>query len=172
MCIRDRYYRVLGVDATASPQQLKRAHRDLVQVWHPDRFTANPRLQKLAAAKLLEINHAYDALRSKAPEPKSAPPVTRPPRPARRSRRPRHRRCGFRFRRLGSQRVVCVIDLEQLRRGELLQPGIGREPVRMPDLHQVTVGALQLLRRRGRIDSEHTIIPVSYTHLTLPTSDL
>jgi hypothetical protein len=78
----EHYYRVLGVKASASPEELKRAHRDLVQVWHPDRFTANPRLQKLAAAKLLEINQAYAVLRSGcvatdlAPEPepvRSAP---------------------------------------------------------------------------------------------------
>src|SRR5215813_5365257 len=74
----DHYYRVLGVDSSASPEELKRAHRDLVQVWHPDRFTANPRLQKLAQEKLLEINAAYDALRFHTP----ADPVEAPPAPA------------------------------------------------------------------------------------------
>src|SRR5258708_36539721 len=61
---RNRYYRVLGLDAGASPDQLKRARRDMVQVWHPDRFTANSRLQKMAQEKLREINEAYEKLKS------------------------------------------------------------------------------------------------------------
>jgi hypothetical protein len=68
----DHYYRVLGVDPSASAEELKRAHRDLAQVWHPDRFTANPRLRKVAEQKLLEINQAYDALRSAR---RTSPPV-------------------------------------------------------------------------------------------------
>ena len=64
---RDHYYRVLGVDPSASAEELKRAHRDLVQVWHPDRFTANPRLQNIAQEKLREINSAYAALRVETP---------------------------------------------------------------------------------------------------------
>jgi hypothetical protein len=80
----DHYYRVLGVDSSVSPEELKRAHCDLVQVWHPDRFTANPRLQKLAQEKLLEINAAYDALRFHTP----ADPVEAPPAPASASAQP------------------------------------------------------------------------------------
>src|SRR3954447_22133840 len=76
------YLRVLGVDASASPEALKRAHRDLAQVWHPDRFTTNPRLQKMAGQKLLEINQAYDFLRGRVSEPPlsatSAPPRPEP----------------------------------------------------------------------------------------------
>jgi len=77
-CSIDHSYQVLGIDPSASPEEVKRAHRDLVQVWHPDRFMANPRLQKLAQEKLLEINEAYDRLRS----PSSAAPVVEPPPPA------------------------------------------------------------------------------------------
>src|SRR4051794_20431858 len=88
---RDHYYGVLGVDPSASPEQLKRAHRDLVQVWHPDRFTANPRLRQMADEKLREINEAYAELRLQAAaepsfEPPSAPfvpPVPVEPSPAR-----------------------------------------------------------------------------------------
>ena len=58
----DYYYAVLGVDLTATPEQLKQAYRDLVKVWHPDRFTNDPTLQSKAEAKLKEINEAYDYL--------------------------------------------------------------------------------------------------------------
>jgi hypothetical protein len=79
----EHYYRALGVEASASPEELKRAHRDLVQVWHPDRFTANPRLQKLAAGKLLEINQAYAALRSGCAPTDPAPGPAPDPEPVR-----------------------------------------------------------------------------------------
>src|SRR5205823_14431550 len=87
----DHYYRVLGVRPSASSEELKRAHRDLAQVWHPDRFMANPRLRKVAQEKLLEINEAYDALRSGAPlPPPDARPAVEEPRTPPAVRQPRH----------------------------------------------------------------------------------
>ncbi len=41
---------------------MKRAYRDLAKVWHPDRFVDNPRLQKKATERLVEINIAYQEL--------------------------------------------------------------------------------------------------------------
>lgn len=58
-----RYYEILGLEPGCSPEELKLAWRDLAQVWHPDRFPANERLQKKAQDKLKEINEAFDALR-------------------------------------------------------------------------------------------------------------
>jgi preprotein translocase subunit Sec63 len=45
-----------------SAEDLKQAYKDLAQVWHPDRFSHNPRLQQKAEAKLKAINEAYDQL--------------------------------------------------------------------------------------------------------------
>jgi curved DNA-binding protein CbpA len=45
-----------------SAEDLKQAYKDLAQVWHPDRFSHNPRLQQKAEAKLKQINEAYDQL--------------------------------------------------------------------------------------------------------------
>jgi hypothetical protein len=69
-----------------SAAELKAAYRDLAKVWHPDRFSHDPRLQQKAQEKLKEINEAYEQLISgKTPRPRSAPP---PPteRSARRAR--------------------------------------------------------------------------------------
>ena len=60
----DNDFGILGLNPDASLEQVKQAHRDLVTVWHPDRHTANPRLQEKAEAKLKEINAAYDRLRA------------------------------------------------------------------------------------------------------------
>ena len=58
------YREILGIPTSASGEQFKQAYRDLVKVWHPDRFSDDPRLQRKAEEKLKEINEAYDQLQS------------------------------------------------------------------------------------------------------------
>jgi len=49
----------------ATFEEAKKAYRDLVSVWHPDRIsTKNPRLQKKAVERLKDINSAYQLLSS------------------------------------------------------------------------------------------------------------
>lgn len=52
----------IGVDATE--EQVKTAYRDLVAVWHPDRFSQNPRLREKAEKKLKEANLAYETVKA------------------------------------------------------------------------------------------------------------
>ena len=59
---RERCLEVLGLKSGASAQELKAAYRDMAKVWHPDRFTHDPRLQQKAQDKLKEINDAYQQL--------------------------------------------------------------------------------------------------------------
>ena len=71
-----RYYRVLGLEPGVSLEELKQTHKDLVKVWHPDRFADDPRLQQKAQEKLKEINEAYEQVLSDAfPTPRLTPPV-------------------------------------------------------------------------------------------------
>jgi DnaJ-class molecular chaperone len=60
-----RDYAVLDLNPSASPADVQRAYRDLVQVWHPDRFEHDPRLQRKAQAKLQAIRDAYERLRKR-----------------------------------------------------------------------------------------------------------
>src|ERR1700751_883607 len=69
----DAYRSVLGVDANITPEQLKQAYRDLVKIWHPDRFAHDTRLQLKAEAKLKEINEAYKQLRALIDRQRAAP---------------------------------------------------------------------------------------------------
>jgi energy-coupling factor transporter transmembrane protein EcfT len=58
-------YQVLGVQKTATRKEIKQAHRDLVKIWHPDRFSADDtRLRSKAEDKLREINEAFAHINS------------------------------------------------------------------------------------------------------------
>lgn len=54
-------YEVLGVSPDADEETIKKAYRDLVKKYHPDRYVNNP-LADLAAEKIKEINKAYDMI--------------------------------------------------------------------------------------------------------------
>jgi len=81
-------YELLGISPGASAQELKTAHRDMAKVWHPDRFSHDPRLQQKAQEKLKEINEAYDQLVSgKARRRSPSPPAMEQNPPSSRSTR-------------------------------------------------------------------------------------
>ena len=42
--------------------EARRAYRDLVRVWHPDRFAGDPRLRSRAEERVKLLNTAYDTL--------------------------------------------------------------------------------------------------------------
>lgn len=51
-------YRVLGVEPSASDEEIKRVYRELARKYHPDNYQNNP-LADLAEEKMKEINEAY-----------------------------------------------------------------------------------------------------------------
>jgi hypothetical protein len=56
----EQFFKILKVTPTASLEEVKRAYREQVKFWHPDRFPAeSERLQKLAHRQMHEINQAY-----------------------------------------------------------------------------------------------------------------
>ena len=59
-----RCIEILGLKPGASQEEVNQAYRDLVNVWHPDRFVGNPRLQKKAEERIKEINVAYEYIKS------------------------------------------------------------------------------------------------------------
>lgn len=76
----DRYFALLELPPGVSPQEIRRAYRDLVRVWHPDRFPHEPRLQHRAQEKLKDLNEAYAVLMSSPhiPQRSRSAPVTPP----------------------------------------------------------------------------------------------
>ena len=57
-------YQTLGVKGDATPEQIHAAYRELVKVWHPDRFAGAPELRDRAERRLKAINKAYMRLRN------------------------------------------------------------------------------------------------------------
>jgi len=58
-------YEVLGVKENATESEIKKAYRELVKKYHPDRYRDNP-LSDLAEEKLREVNEAYDTIMGKS----------------------------------------------------------------------------------------------------------
>jgi curved DNA-binding protein CbpA len=55
-------YKILGIESTASDEDVKKAYRELAKKYHPDNY-ANTPLADLAEEKMKEINEAYDTIR-------------------------------------------------------------------------------------------------------------
>ncbi|MEA3280442.1 MAG: J domain-containing protein [Thermodesulfobacteriota bacterium] len=56
-------FEILELDPDAGADEAKQAYKDLVNVWHPDRFAGNPRLRKKSEDRLKDINIAYETIR-------------------------------------------------------------------------------------------------------------
>ncbi|MBP1737342.1 MAG: Chaperone protein DnaJ [Oscillospiraceae bacterium] len=54
-------YSVLGVNANATDDEVKRAYRELARKYHPDNYQNNP-LADLAEEKMKEVNEAYELI--------------------------------------------------------------------------------------------------------------
>jgi hypothetical protein len=70
----DQAMEVLGISAPLSETALKQAYRDLVQVWHPDRFQ-DARLKAKATEKLKALNGAYEFLVTELDRARIRPPA-------------------------------------------------------------------------------------------------
>jgi DnaJ domain len=71
--------RIFELDDHCTQEQVRAAYRELVKVWHPDRFVNDADLRAKADRRLRQINVAYAVLQDRA-EPFETPrEATRPP---------------------------------------------------------------------------------------------
>ena len=54
----ETYYAILEIEESATPEEIKKAYRLLLEVWHPDRFHHRPALLAKAEEKAAKINKA------------------------------------------------------------------------------------------------------------------
>ena len=52
---RKDYYKILGVDRNANPDEIKQAYRQKVKEWHPDRHMRIKRLLKKSLRKFKKL---------------------------------------------------------------------------------------------------------------------
>jgi DnaJ-like protein len=81
--------RIFELDDRRTQEEVRAAYRELVKVWHPDRFANDPDLRAKADRRLQDINRAYAVLQDGAQtveplrEPTPPPPrAATPPQPA------------------------------------------------------------------------------------------
>jgi DnaJ-like protein len=81
---RTEALRIFELDDRRTPEEVRATYRELVKVWHPDRFTHDPGLRARADRRLQEINRAYAVLQDRAEtvepprEPTPSPHVATP----------------------------------------------------------------------------------------------
>ncbi len=68
-CARCDALRTLGLEHGASWNEIRDTYRDLVKVWHPDRFSHDRKLRSRAEEKLKEVNAAFQQLNLSADRP-------------------------------------------------------------------------------------------------------
>ena len=92
---------ILGLSGNPSPADIKKAYRQQVKIWHPDRYSDDSALKRLAAKNIQDANLAYAFLRQQMPAahrdrrpPASAPkaPSDVPPPPPSTPERKKSRR--------------------------------------------------------------------------------
>lgn len=60
----DSAYKILGIDANATDEEVKRAYREMAKKYHPDKVAyLGDDVRKAAEQKLQEVNEAYDKIR-------------------------------------------------------------------------------------------------------------
>lgn len=57
-------YALLGIKHTATPEEVKKAYRNMAKIWHPDRYTNNPTLKAKAEVEIKKINQAYATIKA------------------------------------------------------------------------------------------------------------
>ena len=67
-CAHCAALQLLGLEPEAAENEIRNAYRLLVKVWSPNRFEGDDALKESAAAKLKEINSAYEFLTSTSTE--------------------------------------------------------------------------------------------------------
>ena len=77
-----RWLEVLGLAPGATKEELDDAYKDLVKVWHPDRFQSDPTLRLKAQEKLRDLNAAYEGLKRSGIPPADPAPTAAPQAPA------------------------------------------------------------------------------------------
>ncbi len=71
-------YQILEVSPSSSWEEVRQAYREMVKVWHPDRFQDDEKFKARATRKVQDINLAYQVLETHYQKPSQPPPIPQP----------------------------------------------------------------------------------------------
>lgn len=57
-----RAYRLLDITVSATPEEVKKAYKEKLKYYHPDKYQHNPKLQKIATDKTRQVVEAYSII--------------------------------------------------------------------------------------------------------------
>ena len=58
----NRAFHVLGLNPTINKEEVKKAYKEKLKAFHPDRYDSNPVMKKIATDKTREVVGAYDTI--------------------------------------------------------------------------------------------------------------
>lgn len=79
---REEALRILGLDESATDEEIKAAYKECVQILHPDRFASNEKLAERATEQFKNLQEAYDCLMDPRKKGASSRPKAEKARPA------------------------------------------------------------------------------------------
>ncbi|MBQ2081594.1 MAG: DnaJ domain-containing protein, partial [Treponema sp.] len=53
---------LLGIETSATPDDVKKAYKEKIKYYHPDKYNDNPVLQKVATDKTRQVVESYKLL--------------------------------------------------------------------------------------------------------------
>ncbi len=83
-------FKILGLHPEATLDEARRAYREQVKLWHPDRYSDNSALKSMAMRNAQDANRAWAFLRSRLPQSPPPRPTTKTDRTLRQNRQGRH----------------------------------------------------------------------------------
>jgi PEGA domain/DnaJ domain len=165
---REYWLKVLALGPDATKKQIDLAYRDLVKVWHPDRFESDPALRLKAEEKLRELNDAYDALRRPRIFQRFTARAQRPPTPSSEGQTTSQTRSS----RFGDLRMFgAVLVANAAIVGILLSFGMRRSTITPTDTAPVTDPQLETAQPRDpRKSATDPILPTPRARAVDPTT--
>ena len=57
-----RHYQILDISPRATKEEVRKAFHRQIKIWHPDRYSDNPKLREKAEKKTRELIYAYESV--------------------------------------------------------------------------------------------------------------
>lgn len=77
--LNNKHFAILGVTKFSTNDEIKKAYKELMKIWHPDKFENNSKIQNEAQEKSKKINDAFSHFKDFTPAVKKVSSKTTSP---------------------------------------------------------------------------------------------